>query len=153
MLEPTRQRYSRAHAAPQGLCENLINALKLLANQQSDGDSPIQSFVAGLYERNRKGNMDGLRSLIEIDNRSAVKVGQLREGFRPSRLGGPNFEDECPEAIIRDGPDELTLRAEEFGAQRSCINIDHIDPNRWEPPLVDAVACFVPKHLQGYRRR
>ena len=24
----------RAHAAPQGLCENLINALKLLANQQ-----------------------------------------------------------------------------------------------------------------------
>ena len=29
------------HAAPQGLCENLINALKLLANQQKDGDSPI----------------------------------------------------------------------------------------------------------------
>ena len=33
----------KAHAGPQGLCENLINALKLLANQQKDGDSPIQS--------------------------------------------------------------------------------------------------------------
>ena len=28
----------KAHAVPQGLCVNLINALKLLANQQEDGD-------------------------------------------------------------------------------------------------------------------
>ena len=28
-----------------GLCDNLINALKLLANQQKDGDRPIQSIV------------------------------------------------------------------------------------------------------------
>ena len=28
----------KAQAAPQGLCEHLINALKLLANQQEDGD-------------------------------------------------------------------------------------------------------------------
>ena len=37
----------RAHAIPQGLCENLINALKLLANQQKDGDSPIQKHYYG----------------------------------------------------------------------------------------------------------
>ena len=37
----------RAHAVPQGLCENLISALKLLANQQRDGDSPIQNIVTG----------------------------------------------------------------------------------------------------------
>ena len=30
-----------AHAAPQGVCNNLINALKLVANQQKDGDSPV----------------------------------------------------------------------------------------------------------------
>ena len=41
----------RAHAVPQGLCENLINAFKLLANQQRDVDSPIQSFVTGLPEK------------------------------------------------------------------------------------------------------
>ena len=35
----------KAFAASQGLCENLINALKLLANQQKDGDSRIQSIV------------------------------------------------------------------------------------------------------------
>ena len=40
----------KAHAAPLGLCDNLINALKLLANQQKDGDSPIQSIVTGLQE-------------------------------------------------------------------------------------------------------
>ena len=42
----------RAHAVPQGLfCEILINALELLANQQRDGDSPIQNIVTGLIEK------------------------------------------------------------------------------------------------------
>ena len=38
----------KSHAVPQGVCGNLVNALKLLANQPKDGDSPIQSIVAGL---------------------------------------------------------------------------------------------------------
>ena len=38
--------------------ENLINALKLVANQQTDGDSPIQRIITGLHERTRKGIMD-----------------------------------------------------------------------------------------------
>ena len=50
----------KAHAVPQGLCENLINAFKLLANQPKDGDSPVQSIVAKLCERSRKGVMEGL---------------------------------------------------------------------------------------------
>ena len=41
----------KAHAAPLGLCDNLVNALKFLANQQEDGDSPIESIVtAGMTE-------------------------------------------------------------------------------------------------------
>ena len=44
-----------AHAASFGLCGNLINALKLLATQQTHGDSPIQSIVTGLHERSRRG--------------------------------------------------------------------------------------------------
>ena len=60
-----------AHAVPQGLCENLINALKLLANQQKDGDGPVQSNVTGLCERSRKGIMEGLRNFIEVGNYSA----------------------------------------------------------------------------------
>ena len=48
-----------ARAVPQGLCENLINALKLLAKQQKDGDSPIQSIVASFCERNTQRNYGG----------------------------------------------------------------------------------------------
>ena len=32
----------RAHAPPHGVCDKLINALKLLANQQTGGDSPVE---------------------------------------------------------------------------------------------------------------
>ena len=70
----------KAHAAPLGRCDNLINALKLLANQQQDGDSPIQSIVTGLHERTRNRIKDGFRSCIERDNHKAVDVGHLRKG-------------------------------------------------------------------------
>ena len=73
----------RAHGAPQGLCENLMNALKLLANQQRDGDSPIQNIVTGMQERSRRSIMDGLRRFIEADNHSALDVAHLRKGLRP----------------------------------------------------------------------
>ena len=73
----------RAHAAPQRPCDKLINALKLLANQQEDGDSPIQSIVTGLHERTSNRIKDGLRSCIERDNHKAVDVGHLRKGLRP----------------------------------------------------------------------
>ena len=67
-----RAKVFKTHAAPPGLCDNLINALKLLANQQEDGDIPIQSIVTGLHESSRRGIMDGLRRFIEADNHSAV---------------------------------------------------------------------------------
>ena len=72
----------KAHAVPQGLSENLINALELLANQQKDGDSPMQSIVTGLCERSRKGIMEGLRNFVKVDNHYALDVGHLNEGFR-----------------------------------------------------------------------
>ena len=48
----------KAHAVPQGLCANLINALKLLANQQ-DGDGLLQNIVTRLGKGSRKGVTDG----------------------------------------------------------------------------------------------
>ena len=39
---------------------------------------------------------------------------------------------------MRQGPEELTLRAEEVGFQKACINVDHIAEDNWGPPLVDA---------------
>ena len=73
----------KSHAAPLGLCDNLINSLKLLANQQTDGDTPIQSIVTGLHERSRKGIMEGPSSFIKEDSHCAVDVGRFRKGTRP----------------------------------------------------------------------
>ena len=70
----------RAHAIPQGLCENLINELKLLANQQKDGDSPILNISMGLKEKRRERITNELRRFITSDNHSAVEVGHLRGG-------------------------------------------------------------------------
>ena len=55
----------KAHAVPQGPRENLINALKLLANQHKDGESLVQSIVTVLCERSRKGILEGLRNFLK----------------------------------------------------------------------------------------
>ena len=61
----------RAYAVPQGLCGNLIKALKLLANQQEDGDGFIQNIVTNLCEESRSGLAEGLREFIQVDNHRA----------------------------------------------------------------------------------
>ena len=78
--------------------------------------------------------MDGLRRFIQADNHGAVDVGHLRQGTRSLEVQKPKFS----EAAIREGADELTLRADEVGTQRAFINTDHIEVERWGPPQVDA---------------
>ena len=41
------------------------------------------------------------------------------------------FIEAFPEAVIREGADELTLRADEVGTQRAFINTEHIEFERW----------------------
>ena len=125
----------KAHAAPQGLCEILIITIRVLANQQTDGDSPIQSIATGLHERSGKGIMDGLRSFIEIDTHSAVDDVNLHRGMKPFSVQKPNFSEGYPEAAIREGADDSTLRAEDVKTLNACINIDHNEENIWGPPL------------------
>ena len=67
--------------------------------------------VTRLCERSRKGNMEGLRNFIEVDNHCALEVDQLSEGLK---MGVPK------------------------PFQMSCINVDHVAEDRWGPPLVDA---------------
>ena len=82
--------------------------------------------------------MDGLRSFVKEDNHRAVDVGHLRQGTRPLPVQKPKYSEAFPEAAIREGADELTLRAEEVTTLKACINIDHIEFERRRPPLVDA---------------
>ena len=109
--------------------------LKLLANQQKDGDSPIQSIVTGLHERSRKGIMEGLRSFINAEDHRAVNVGHLHKGVGPFCVRKPKFSEDYPEAAIREGADEFTLRSGVVGALKACINIDHVEYDRWGPPV------------------
>ena len=44
----------------------------------------------------------------------------------------------CAPETTREGADDLTLRAEEVKTVKACSNIDHVEENRWGPPLVDA---------------
>ena len=72
-----------------------------------------------------------------MDNHSALDAGHLRKGLRPFYVQKLNFSEVYPDAI-REGAEDLTLRAEEGNALKECINIDHIEENRWGPPLVYA---------------
>ena len=65
----------KAHAVPQGLCANLINALKLLVNQQEDGDGLLQNIEKNLGKESRRGLTDGLREFIKVDNEEHLKFG------------------------------------------------------------------------------
>ena len=83
----------KAHAIPQGSCENLINALKLLANQQVDGDGLLQSIVANLGQGSRKGLTDGLRDFIKVDNHRALDVGELHRSTGIFKVRKPKFPE------------------------------------------------------------
>ena len=72
----------KAHAVPQGLYGNLINALTLLANQHDDGDGLVQNIVTNLGEVGRKEIAECLRNFIQVDNHRALVVGHLREGMK-----------------------------------------------------------------------
>ena len=116
-----------AHAVPQGLCANLIIALKLLANQQEDGDGLIQNILTNLGKGSRKGLMEGLREFMKIDNERALDVGYLNRGPGTLEVRKPKVPEACPEVTVRENSDELTSRAEEVGTQKTFFNVNHIE--------------------------
>ena len=59
-------------------------------------------------------------------------MGHLIEGFMSFEVRGPKLEEACFEVSIREGPEELTLRAEEVG----CINVGHIAEDNWSSEVI-----------------
>ena len=123
----------KAHAVHQGLCENLINALKLLANQQEDGDGLLRNVVTNLGKGSRKGLTDGLRDIIKVDNNRALDVGELDRGTGTFKVRMPKVPEGGSDVTIRESPDELTLRAEEVNTSKAHMDVNHINPERWGP--------------------
>ena len=69
--------------------------------------------------------------MSKVDNHCALDVSHLNEGIRSLEVRRPKFEEGCPEASIREDQEVLTLRAEEVGSQKACINVRN-DPPRGE---------------------
>ena len=67
----------------------MINALKLLANQQKDGYGLLQNVVKVLGEESRRGLADDLRELVKVDNERALDVGALRRGTETFKVRKP----------------------------------------------------------------
>ena len=100
----------RAHAPPQGACENLVCALQLLANQQLGGDSLVYVLVEGLQERSRLKMIDEPRRFTEVDHQ-VVKIGDLEKHCVALHEGEPKFnKEDIPEAVVRERVQQLTLR-------------------------------------------
>ena len=116
------------------MCDNLFNALKLLVNQQKDGDKTV---VQGLQEGSPLRILDGLRKFIMVYNHEAVKVGELQKNVEYRRVVTPKFTTDSPEAVVREGADELTMRADEESALHTLIDTTNLPDKRWGPPLVD----------------
>ena len=128
----------KAHAVPQGLCANLVNALKLLANQQEDGDGLLQDNVKYPGKERRRGLTDGLHEFITVDNERALDVGAPRRDTGTFKVRKPKALEGGSDVIVTERLDELTLRAEEVNTSKAYIDVNHIKPERWSPPLVDA---------------
>ena len=127
--------HTRQHGPPKcfrahGMCDNLINALKLLANLQIDGDGPVKMVVQGLQERSRPRLMDGLRKFIMVENHEAVKVGEPDKNMESRKVVKPKFTTDFLEAVVREGSDELTLRADGEGALRTFIDTTNVGDKR-----------------------
>ena len=131
----SRQRSSQRNAVPQGLCANLVNALKL-ANQQEDGDGLLQSIVTNLGEGSRKGLTDGLRDFIKVDNHRALDVGELHRGTGTFKVRKPKVPEGGSDVTVRESLEELTFRAEEVSTLTAYIDVNHIQRERWALPLL-----------------
>ena len=87
--------------------------------------------VQGLQERSGLRKMDGRRRFIVVDNHESVRVGDAEKHMESRNVVKPKFTTDFPEAVVREGADRLTLRAEE-GMWRTFIETTDVGDSRWE---------------------
>ena len=57
---------------------------------------------------------------------------------RELKVRKPKVPEGLSDVTIRESPDELTSRAEEVNTSKAYIDVNHIEPERWGPLLLDA---------------
>ena len=98
-----------------------------------------RNVVTNFGKGSRKGLTDGLRDFIKVDNHRALDVGALRRGTGTFKVRKPKVPEGDSDVYNQgESPDELTLRAEEANTPKAYIDVNHIEPGKWSPPLVDA---------------
>ena len=101
----------------------------------------LQNIVKDLGKESRKGLTDGLRDFVKVDNERALDVGSPGRDTSTFQVRKPKVSECLSDVTVRENPDELTLRAEEVETSKALMNINHIEPERWGPLLVDADWC------------
>ena len=96
--------FKAAHAAPQGQCGNLTNALKLLANQQEDGDGLTQNIVT-------KGSHGGFEKLHT--SRQSSRPGSWTPEGRPDVFQGTKAErrGRTPRSVCQGKPRRIDAQS------------------------------------------
>ena len=143
----------RAHAPPHGVCDNLVNALELFANQQTGCNSPVDMLVDCVRER-RRLKMEELRRFITEVNHETGKIGDWEKTLESIPVVKSKFSEDVPEAVVREGADELMLRREEEGVLRTLIDTTNVGDIGRKPPLVDETGVqFVRAFTKASRER
>ena len=122
------------HCRKQGMCENLINPLKLLANQQEDGDGLLQNMLQTSAKEAGKVS----RTACDTSSRcitTALGCGELHRGTGTFEDRKPKFPEGGSDVTFMESPDELKLRAEEVDTSKAYIDVNHIKLERWPSPV------------------
>ena len=84
--ELSRRKSSKHMRYLRACAQNLINALKLLANQQENGDNLPENIVTNLGKGSTKNLTEGLRDFIKVDSHRALELGEVRRGTGTSKV-------------------------------------------------------------------
>ena len=110
-----------------------------VAGSEGAGEAPPECRGARtpLYS-----HIASLRNLISILHRKETATVQWTwvtcAGAQGLFMSRSRNSEKITQRLFSEGADDLTLRAEEVKTLKACINIDHIEDNRWGPPLVGA---------------
>ena len=105
-VNPSEAKVFRAHASTAGH----------VANPQTGADNLMETIFDGLQEQSRLKIMHEPRRFIEVDNHTAVKIGDLEKNSEAIKTVKPEFNKEIYQnAAVRERMDEFRLLDGEAG--------------------------------------
>ena len=86
----------------------------------------VEKVFEGLSEKSGRRSRTNCESSQQRINREAVKLGEMRCVQEVLRVANPQFGTKTtfPEAYVREGVHELTLRESEFGVKWRLLVVD-----------------------------